>query len=284
MQSKYQSTITEIKKAISILGCNFVRERSLRRLCRETVKRGYTDIHIKNNFYAALQNENNPKYSGDVDLHKHIKMYKKMLHDQEGFKEYIQGKSIAIVGSAPNEIGKGKGAEIDAHDIVMRFNSYSTKGYEEDYGSKTQIYCRGAISLAECPLRDFSHYDYVLSYFSYRTTISPDIMIYLEYLYNLNKRSFFFDTYVGNLHKNICQFAGRSCGPISTGLVTICYIIDLLGSKKNVDLYGFQFDYTNGQHYYLPENTFQQTVNPEQSEHSWQVEKAYLSHFLSLFT
>jgi hypothetical protein len=46
--------------------------------------------------------------------------------------------SIAIVGNGPNEIGRGKGAEIDSHDVVVRCNNYEiSDAYREDYGVKT---------------------------------------------------------------------------------------------------------------------------------------------------
>jgi hypothetical protein len=59
------------------------------------------------------------------------------------FKKTFEGKTIAVVGNGPSELGKNKGAEIDGHDIVVRFNNYQTTGFEEDYGSKTDVWVRG---------------------------------------------------------------------------------------------------------------------------------------------
>jgi len=60
------------------------------------------------------------------------------------YKNYIEkyGKdaSIAIVGNGPYELGKGKGKEIDAHDIVLRCNCYNiSEEYNIDYGKKVNI-------------------------------------------------------------------------------------------------------------------------------------------------
>ena len=59
------------------------------------------------------------------------------------FEKLIKGKSVAIVGNGPSELGKSKGEEIDSHDIVMRFNNYQIKGFEKDYGSKINVWARG---------------------------------------------------------------------------------------------------------------------------------------------
>lgn len=54
--------------------------------------------------------------------------------------EAIKDKSIAIVGNGTQLKGSKKGNEIDSHDIVIRFNKFVTKGFEEDCGSKTNIW------------------------------------------------------------------------------------------------------------------------------------------------
>jgi len=57
----------------------------------------------------------------------------------ESLKE-LNGKSYVIVGCGSNELKKGRGDWIDSHDFVVRFNNYILKGYEKDYGSKTDIF------------------------------------------------------------------------------------------------------------------------------------------------
>ncbi|BDV30047.1 glycosyltransferase family 29 protein [Microbacterium terricola] len=63
--------------------------------------------------------------------------------DADIFGAYVAGKTIAVVGNGPGNLHSGLGATIDAHDIVIRFNNFP-KGYEADYGSRTDIWVRGA--------------------------------------------------------------------------------------------------------------------------------------------
>merc|ERR1712137_680042 len=53
------------------------------------------------------------------------------------------GKSCAVVGSSPGLIGKGLGNDIDAHDLVIRFNTAVAEGLEKDKGSRTDVRLTG---------------------------------------------------------------------------------------------------------------------------------------------
>lgn len=67
------------------------------------------------------------------------------INDSRGkneFEDFIKGKRVAIVGNGPQEIGKGRGKEIDSYDIIVRFNNFNLDGFEEDYGSKTDVWCK----------------------------------------------------------------------------------------------------------------------------------------------
>lgn len=48
-------------------------------------------------------------------------------------------KSCAVVGSSPRMIGSKFGNDIDAHDLVIRFNTATVEGIEEDVGSRTDL-------------------------------------------------------------------------------------------------------------------------------------------------
>jgi hypothetical protein len=54
------------------------------------------------------------------------------------------GKSVAIVGSAPDLIGSNMGAEIDRHDIVVRINFPRNTHDISNFGRKTDILFLGA--------------------------------------------------------------------------------------------------------------------------------------------
>lgn len=49
--------------------------------------------------------------------------------------------SVLLVGNGPSIRGSGLGGSIDSFDTVVRFNSFVTKGIEEDTGSKTTLWC-----------------------------------------------------------------------------------------------------------------------------------------------
>jgi hypothetical protein len=59
------------------------------------------------------------------------------------FREYLKGKSVAIVGPASTMNGTKQGDSIDNYDIVVRFNSALPikEPTKEDVGTKTSILC-----------------------------------------------------------------------------------------------------------------------------------------------
>lgn len=73
------------------------------------------------------------------------------MHTERELDKFLSGKSIAVVGNGPSERGKGLGAEIDSHDIVVRINNYRTKGYERDYGRRTDVWMK-------CGAADIEHW------------------------------------------------------------------------------------------------------------------------------
>lgn len=61
--------------------------------------------------------------------------------------EGLDKPRVIIVGNGPSLQGSGLGEFIDEFDIVVRFNSYRTAGYEKDVGSKIDIYVRCSTAL-----------------------------------------------------------------------------------------------------------------------------------------
>lgn len=51
----------------------------------------------------------------------------------------VAAPTCAVVSSAGALLGSGLGAEIDAHDFVVRFNDAPTDGFEGDVGSRTHL-------------------------------------------------------------------------------------------------------------------------------------------------
>ena len=65
---------------------------------------------------------------------------------EEDFKElskYFEGKTVAIVGPAPDLIGQNKGAEIDSYDIVCKIGQMTNINDDKDYGSKIDVLFNG---------------------------------------------------------------------------------------------------------------------------------------------
>ena len=63
-------------------------------------------------------------------------------HENHAFERFVDGKTVAIVGSGPSERGRGRGHEIDAHDVVIRINNHTVKGFEADYGTRTDVWAK----------------------------------------------------------------------------------------------------------------------------------------------
>lgn len=57
---------------------------------------------------------------------------------EKGYARYMSGKRVAIVG--PADTGRKNGAEIDAYDVVVRFNHFDGAEYRpEKFGSRTDV-------------------------------------------------------------------------------------------------------------------------------------------------
>lgn len=140
----------------------------------------------------------------------------------EQLKPLLAGKSVAIVGNSAALLAKKQGAEIDAHDIVIRFN----KGFPSEFvGNKTDI-CFLACTLTEPEMQRYAGAVFV-------------------------RRS--------NLCKNACHFAistpdrvqlaqepnaemrarGYGKSQASTGFIAINFALSTDCAK--IDLYGFDF-------------------------------------------
>ncbi len=62
---------------------------------------------------------------------------------EERLREFFADKTVAIVGNAETATRFENGALIDSHDIVVRFNTYQTDGYEKFVGGKTDVIAIG---------------------------------------------------------------------------------------------------------------------------------------------
>lgn len=97
---------------------------------------------------------------------------KQQAAQQNGALEHaLAGKSVALVGNGPCELGTGHGSRIDAHDVVIRFNIFAQFIYSlsADYGTKTSIWAhtfssesiRPGICLPDVPLHVMRRNPYI---------------------------------------------------------------------------------------------------------------------------
>jgi hypothetical protein len=194
----------------------------------------------------------------------------------------IAGKHVAIVGNGPQAIGKGKGAEIDAADIVVRFNGYQTKGYEEDYGTRTDIWVWGAGEgeVEENRIPNCKVMVWVPGY--EHSWIMDD---YLDVLYrNIKANQGIFDYLpVKNISQLLKEIPTMKIGgkTPTTGTQFLHYIAKYT-SQAQLDFYGFSFmndapieSYT---HYYPDQEEF---LSNSEKFHDIRKENEYLR---ALFT
>jgi hypothetical protein len=169
----------------------------------------------------------------DENIEKSVVVFEKLESSRNNklFEKVLEGKSVAVVGNGPSEIGKGKGAEIDSHDVVIRFNNYRTTGYEKDYGSRTDIWIKCSSDDVKHDVRDKS-----IQLIVYEPDYKRHQIIdgYLDAMFteNIDIDYFNFEDHV-DLRKNLNIFP-------STGLVAINKIISKC-DIANLDCYGFSF-------------------------------------------
>ena len=61
------------------------------------------------------------------------------FYGKKEINEYFDGKTVAVVGSAPSVL-ENVGGYIDSHDLVVRVNNYKLKGYEDNVGRRCDVH------------------------------------------------------------------------------------------------------------------------------------------------
>lgn len=167
------------------------------------------------------------------------------------FENAIKGKSIAVVGNGPQELGKGKGYEIDSHDIVIRFNNFNTNGFEKDYGSKTDIFIRNA----SVELKDVDRQ------FNKICVWEPDFYHFIIPQYILDRlyadivKNKFQTTYLNYEMHNIPKIESDIKTNLTSGTLIIYFLFKINKISIN-DIYGFSFiknDYDSNSYHYYPD-------------------------------
>lgn len=156
------------------------------------------------------------------------------------FKQLINGNSVAVVGNGPSEVGKGSGKEIDDYDVVIRFNNYHTKGFEQDYGNKTTIHIKG---LAPDILHGIDDDNVKLVNYTLDPTKSMLLDGYLEAMIEESQKykiAYFKEDVMQNAISNsTIQFP-------TAGFTTLMYLFTNKEKEniKNIGCYGFSYKQT----------------------------------------
>jgi hypothetical protein len=153
-----------------------------------------------------------------------------------------KAKTIALIGNAPTLKGQGKGNAIDAHDLVIRCNFPTIKGYQADVGSRTD-----AMMFNES-LRDrLNRLRGESDYFSRTLAIG----VHPEQDFGLPTHTSYEDAQgVGTIPPVLRRFISDICYSRSTtGLMSINLLVFVFNRK--ISIFGFDFfSDVNRPHYF----------------------------------
>lgn len=250
-QSEYQWNIQNNKLWLIYISCLVEtknNKKALDILNKYLKKWGLTDID-RFVLVSKFAKENNIT-SAQIEKTYFIYNYMNNIRNNNVIEELLKGKSVAIVGNGPSEIGKNKGKEIDSHDIVIRINNYVISGYENDYGTKTNIWVRGSGSPQVEDRTQHNEYLAVLWEADYEHF--PIFFNHIDILYRDAKNNIIFSNFDFRIHKEIKE-KSKINFPTS-GLMCIYWLHSL--KLKKLSYYGFSFlDGANKNiHYYKDED------------------------------
>ena len=222
----YISSLMELKKE----------ERAQSTLRAYVKKYGKKDIHVV--YPAALLAER--LGISNEKIHKAAVICEVILQNENLLETYFAGKSVAVVGSGPYESGKGRGDEIDRHDVVVRFNDYRTDRFAQDYGKKANVWVRNIdTENGGCAprLNELHKFDLVVLESNIWRFFMPEMFLDDFYAYAVTmKERFCMLKHRDRLIREMGSF------PTSGGqlLFELCQIRDCI---RSIDVYGFSYMY-----------------------------------------
>ncbi|MDR0484416.1 MAG: glycosyltransferase family 29 protein [Alphaproteobacteria bacterium] len=240
----------------------------------------YVKLYGTNHIYRFLLVANLASQMGHED--ENIKKtsiifnYLNKSYENKTLFNLLNNKSIAIVGNSDSSLGQNKGKEIDSHDIVIRFNNYQIKGFENDYGSKCNVWVRG--NSTDMPSREDEVFDLII--------FAADLRYYFftegqESVFDLLYKLIESEKKVYNCRYNDNLFIKSNIRNSTTGLKTIWEIYKTVG-LKNVDFYGFDFLKEKSDKYaihYFNDRDLSESVRMS-SLHNLSLESKFLQYLL----
>lgn len=218
------------------------------------------DSQIAN--YAELQS---------VETLRPIRDFYSAVSDNERlFRNYIKGKSIAVVGNSPCELNKNKGVIIDSHDIVIRFNNFEvSERTAQDYGFKTSVWaCTPTLE----SLR-FRENAGCMDFLVVPRTNSYMPKFRLDYLLDVKRAGYkilMFDT-----EKYMRKYDMRV---FSLGLLMLLWLMDNRDLVKSISIFGFSLtDQLKGVKHYFSGDP---SAGKQLSFHKWSKEAIILNSLI----
>ncbi len=236
---------------------------------KKSEKRIEKNISLSKEFKAIF-----PK---NLKIQDNASFYDFSKRNENEFKSWIKGKSVAIVGSSPIELNKNKGIEIDSHDIVIRMNNFDCSGVENDYGKKCNVWLRNSSPFHITLLREVSDFEYSIFNLNFERENPSDAILLLSKFFIKNNYKFF---YFGKIIDEIAlEVNNNLTNRASVGLIMV-YFFYKLNQLENVNCYGFgftdQLEKGVKQHYFEG-NTHK---DPAKTSHLWHNEKHFYQQMI----
>ena len=197
----------------------------------------------------------------------------KLSDDHDSFEKLVlENKNcIAVVGNSPVLINSDAGEEIDSHNLVIRFNAYSTDFiYACDYGKKTNIWVKTGHYL-DIPHRNLNNFDCVVlsgCNFPNRSTLGLDLVS--DHITSSSAINFIPNNVYEDLFKELEAVP-------SAGLCILYWIYTLIGPLPRECFFGFSHEtsmFNFEQHY------FSNTKKEGSSSHNWSKEAEVIHKYL----
>lgn len=194
--------------------------------------------------------------------------YQRVERDtQQAWSELAHEENLAVVGNSPCELGLRRGAQIDQHATVVRFNAFDLAApYAPDYGTQVDWVVRSAAQDDNLELdAQYQHKTIVISYIGFLARFRRWSMVQ-----RLQADGHRVCCYPAHLHQGLIQTLKRSP---SAGLSVVWLLKQLRADPQpSVDYYGFAFTDQVGEsatssHYF-------EAAEPS-LRHAWQQERDY---------
>lgn len=282
LQQLIQSDISENNKQVFLVYISTLIENKKEAKAEQFLKNfiqqyGHHDLY---EFPVICAFAKNKDYA-DTRIKKTAKIFEIMEQNKnnKSLQILLKNKTIAIVGNSPNLIGKKLGKNIDSYDYVVRFNNFQTQSFEQDYGTKTNIWiCCQANDIVNLPPTKIQQLNYILySVDLWHTKLREKC--YNNICNNINLGIPI--SYIGSEFKNELKNFGIIYP--SSGLQGIYHLMHIANIKRQ-NIFGFSFLDNNQNyydHYFSKRNQLKKNKLVRNNHHHFADESALLNNIFS---